>query len=343
MIYKIFKNIAFKLDAELAHNLTLKTFHHFPLLSEIFYKKSPYDLSVKVGNLNWVFPVGLAAGLDKNATCLRFFDSVGFGAVEVGTVTPRPQVGNNRPRLFRYPKEESIRNRMGFNNYGSDFLEERVQEYSSPKVPLGINIGKNKTTANSESYKDYTFLYEKFKNYGGYIVINVSSPNTPGLRENQTKDALEEILKHLNHDPLLTDLYVKIAPDIDKNSVDDVIELAKKYKLAGLICTNTTIIPERGEGGVSGRLLYKKSKEIRDYALSKVKDDNLEVIGVGGFSDYEELVEFWKNGGKVIQIYSSFVFKGPNLLQDIQKLIENDLKEKGFNRLESLIKYYREL
>ncbi len=345
MSYSLFKNIAFALDAEKAHDLALSFFHHFPHASSLIRNKtSDYDLSLKVGRSTWKFPVGLAAGLDKNATCLNFFDSIGFGALEVGTVTPFAQEGNHKPRLFRYPKELSIRNCMGFNNFGASFLKERIQEYKTPKVPIGINIGKNKVTKNKDAYKDYLYLYNTFKDTCDYMVINVSSPNTPGLRENQTKEALEEILLSLNHKASEIDLYVKIAPDIDLNSVDDVLELVSKYNLRGVIATNTTIIPEMGLGGVSGKLLYYKAKSIRDYILEKLSEHpEVELIGVGGFSDYEHIVDFWKKGGRALQIYTSFIYQGPVLLATIQENIEADLKHLNLSSVEELINHYRGL
>ena len=345
MSYSFFKNIAFALDAEKAHDLALSFFHHFPHSSSLLTKKpSDYDLSLKVGRSTWKFPVGLAAGLDKNATCLNFFDSIGFGALEVGTVTPLAQEGNSKPRLFRYPRELSIRNCMGFNNYGANFLKERIHEYKSPKVPIGINIGKNKITENKDAYKDYLYLYNTFKNNCDYMVINVSSPNTPGLRENQTKEALEEILISLNHKASEIDLYVKIAPDIDLSSVDDVLELVSKYNLKGVIATNTTIMPERGAGGVSGKLLYAKAQSIRDYILEQLDQfPEVELIGVGGFSNYEHIVDFWKKGGRALQIYTSFIYQGPMLLATIQESIEADLKDLKLSSVEELIRHYRGL
>lgn len=342
MLYELFKPIAFSLDAEFVHDQTIsllsKNGHWGQFLG---VPSSPNSKSLKVGSINWSFPVGLAAGLDKNAQCFDFFSGLGFGAVEVGTVTPKSQEGNAKPRLFRYPAEESLRNCMGFNNHGSDFMFETISRISERKSPLGVNIGKNKVTEDSNAHLDYSQLYEKFKSLADYIVVNVSSPNTPGLREHQSRDGLESILSNIHREAGDVDLYVKISPDMNEDSIYDVVEVANKYNVTGIIGTNTTIMEDRGVGGVSGRLLFEKSHRMRTKCLDAIKDSDLEFIGVGGFSNFEQIVEYWKNGGRALQIYSSFIFQGPKILKDINEGIEKLMVIHRVDNMEDLLSSLR--
>ena len=330
------------MDAERAHDLTIALMHKYPLFSKVLAKEIDHRLTLKVGSLNWKSPVGLAAGLDKNALAYDFLSHIGFGAVEVGTVTPRPQAGNEKPRLFRYPEEKSLRNCMGFNNEGSAFLLNEVQKIRYRNTPLGINIGKNKLTADDKAQEDYAYLYNLYKDVADYIVINVSSPNTPGLRSHQTKEALATIFNELDHKKSNVDLYVKIAPDIEEDEIKAVCETAKKYDLTGVVATNTTIMPERGVGGISGDLLYNKAKNVRRSCIDILKEvEELEFIGVGGFSNYEQLKDFWKDGGKAIQLYSSFIFNGPKMLSDINNDILFDIQKHGVKDISELIESYQ--
>lgn len=343
MIFEIAKKILFKLDAEVAHDFTMDVFERLPYFSTLLCPNLKPQLKLKVGSLTWASPVGLAAGLDKNCRGYNFLANIGFGAIEVGTVTPRAQVGNAKPRLFRYVQEESIRNCMGFNNEGAQFLEQQLK-HANRSLPLGINIGKNKDTPDEEAFKDYSYLYQKFKNIADYIVINVSSPNTPGLRSHQTRESLEVIFKSLKRKVGEVDLYLKIAPDIELEEIDSIIEVASQYKLTGIIATNTTIMPERGAGGVSGKLLYQKARQVRKACLDKIGPDRkLEFIGVGGFSSYADIVEYWRDGGRSLQIYSAFIFQGPKLLESINKSILDDLNLKGLDDVSALISYYNQL
>lgn len=344
MIYQCLKKLLFKLDAEDAHDLTISMMERFPLFATLYPTYQNDKTQLKVGGQLWNSPVGLAAGLDKNARAYHFLSNIGFGAIEVGTVTPRPQVGNEKPRLFRYVEEESIRNCMGFNNLGSDFLYQQVCRIKAAgsKTPIGVNIGKNKVTSEDDAPKDYGFLYQRFKDLADYIVINVSSPNTPGLRSHQTKDALEKIFKALDRKDGEVDLYLKIAPDIEAEEIDAILETASKYKLTGIVATNTTIMPERGVGGISGKLLTTKASSIRNLCLEKLKDyPDLEFIGVGGFSSYEDIIEYWKRGGRALQIYTAFIFQGPKLLASINESIQLDLDRLDLNNIYDLIEYYQ--
>ncbi len=353
-LYPFFKFMAFKMDAEKAHEGSFKLLSKFPLsCSEVFgqadirpelsvnFKQTKYGKPMK-----WPFPVGLAAGLDKNAEAIAFFSRLLFGAIEVGTVTPKPQIGNPRPRLFRIPEEESLLNRMGFNNEGAEKILENIlsQQGLCDLKPLGINLGKNKDTPQDKAVDDYKYLYSKFASSCDYLVINVSSPNTPGLRDLQNESYLRELFselqKHREENPCR--LYIKLSPDMSFEDIPGIIAVVSEYELAGVIATNTTIMKERGEGGVSGRLLSQKAREFRNKVLEVSKDDsNLDVIGVGGMSSYEDLIDFWRHGGRAAQIYSAFIYQGPKFLAKIKEKILNDFDSKKVSNLEELIELYR--
>lgn len=324
--YPLFKGLAFKVDPELAHELTLKAMKH--LSPWVESKPSDPRFQTEAIGLRFKSPIGLAAGLDKNAEAIGFLSYLPFGFIEVGTVTPLPQKGNDKPRLFRYPDEESLRNCMGFNNKGMNQVLSNIQNANRREKILGVNLGKNKITENADAPNDYAVLYEKFAPHADYLVINVSSPNTPGLRDLLQDKGLREIFAAVNarriHDnkPLL----VKVSPDMSEEELKSVVELVKEYKLSGIIATNTTIMAERGAGGVSGKLLFEKAKKTRSFLLKELKSSpEIELIGVGGFSSYEEIKEYWREGGKLVQLYSAFVFQGPALLFDIEKKLAVDM------------------
>lgn len=324
--YSFFKSIAFKLDAEVAHELTLKSMRYLgPWIKPI-----ATDPSFKLESMGLIFksPIGLAAGLDKNGEAITFLSSLPFSFVEIGTVTPLPQEGNPKPRLFRYEAEESLRNCMGFNNEGAlEVLKNIINAKRQGKI-LGVNLGKNKITPNDQAQNDYANLYEIFAPHADYLVINVSSPNTPGLRDLLKDQGLRDIFSAVSekrlkcHRPLL----VKVSPDMSHDELFSVVNLVKEFKLSGIIATNTTIMEERGAGGISGKLLLSKSRAARKYLLSLLKDSpEIELIGVGGFSSYEDIVDFWKDGGRLVQLYSAFVFQGPKLLFDIEQRLAQDM------------------
>jgi dihydroorotate dehydrogenase len=342
LIYDLFKKGAFLIDPEKAHNLSFMALSRYPLLlSELLSNDLNSDkYSLNVGTGTWSFPVGLAAGLDKNAEAVDFFTRLLFGAVEVGTVTPLAQEGNPKPRLFRYSEHESLRNCMGFNNKGAEVLKSALKNSNRNNKVIGINIGKNKVTPEEKAAEDYRVLFEQFHGMGDYIVINVSSPNTPGLRNLQSKEGLCKILDaiaDLRKDSK-ADLYIKLSPDLNKADVDDAIAVANEYELTGLVATNTTIMPDKGVGGVSGRLLREKSTEFRSYILERItRDSSLELIGVGGVSEFRDLWRFWQDGGKVMQLYSSFIFGGPAVLNNMHKEIDRHLSLNDFSSLQEMI------
>lgn len=343
-LYPFFKYFAFKNDPEKIHELSMEVFNKIPSISSIFKGATPckkYQMSD--GHLSWDFPVGLAAGFDKNAQAIKFFDRCGFGAVEVGTVTKEPQVGNPRPRIWRLSELNSLRNAMGFPNLGSEEIKKNIIK-TQHSTCLGVNIGKNKETPVEQTPQEYAYLYEYFAPFCDYLVINISSPNTPGLRDLQTKEAFAKICEAVNEKRKLLPkpLYLKIAPDLSREGIIDMVELSKEYKLSGVIATNTTIQHDYGKGGLSGQYIKEISAKARKIACEAAREDkDLSVIGVGGIDSLDEMVEFWKQGGSFVQIYSSFVFQGPQLLRNIQNDLDQLLKKTQAANLEEYLNTIR--
>ncbi len=324
--YPFFKKFAFKLDPERVHELTI---HGMKLLGpKLKDSTNQYDFKVEAFGLSFKSPFGLAAGLDKNAEAIDYLTTLPFGFIEVGTVTKLAQSGNEKPRLFRLIEFQSLRNRMGFNNHGSKVVISNILKSNKRNKILGVNLGKNKATSNQDAHLDYSYLYKLFASNADYLVINVSSPNTPGLRNLLSEKGLREIFEAVSVERKLIDkpLFVKISPDMSFEQIDSVISLVSEFKLTGIIATNTTIIPKYGEGGISGKLLYERSKEIRNYLLEKMPP-SMELIGVGGFFDFEEIKDFWSRGGKLVQIYTAFIFEGPDLLLNLEEKLLLDFKK----------------
>jgi dihydroorotate dehydrogenase len=319
MLYSLIKPLLFSMDPEAAHNLTLHIAKLSPTLGKLSGTTHEADLSLKVGAIDWTFPIGLAAGLDKNAEALPFFDRQGFGAIECGTVTLKPQVGNPRPRMFRYPNEFSLRNAMGFPNHGLMEIMSRLKNYQG-STPLGVNIGKNKETSAEESLRELSLLFDTLQDHAKYFVINVSSPNTPGLRALQERSYLTELFTELNRIRRSRDLFLKIAPDLEKDKIIELTKLAHDFKLTGLIATNTTIMPDRGAGGISGVLLKEKARVVRNIILQEETD--LEIISVGGITTPNDLFDLWRDGGKAAQIYTSYVYQGPKIIKTFSKSLK---------------------
>lgn len=280
-------------------------------------------------------PVGLAAGLDKGAEVIDEMGRVGFGFVEIGTITPKPQPGNDLPRLFRLVKDEALINRMGFNNVGAEVAAQRLKRRKS-KVIVGANIGKNKVTANEDAIRDYEYCFTTLFDYADYFVVNVSSPNTPGLRALQDKDSLAAILNSLQainqSKPAQKPILLKIAPDLTNEQIDDVISVVQQTKISGIIATNTTIsrdglsytqteIDDYGAGGLSGKPLTKRSTEVIRYIKSKTQQQPITVIGVGGIMTVADALEKLEAGADLIQLYTGFIYKGPQLIADINRAL----------------------
>lgn len=335
-MYWLAQKLLFSLDAEVSHDLTmnfLKQTQKTPL--KALYQQNVADKPVTFLGMQLKNPVGLAAGLDKNGECIDAFAAMGFGFIEVGTVTPKPQAGNDKPRLFRLKDASAIINRMGFNNKGVDYLVEQVKQ-AEYKGVLGINIGKNKVTPEENALDDYLICMRKVYDLASYITINISSPNTPGLRNLQCGEALEKLLSGLKaeqqvlaeqygkHVPLL----VKIAPDLDENEIVDIADCLKKSKVEGVIATNTTLSREGVEGlrwakesgGLSGSPLTQKSQTVTDI-LVKALDGELPVVAVGGIDSASTAKARLASGAQVLQIYSSFIYQGPPLIKDIVRAL----------------------
>ncbi|MCD9516215.1 quinone-dependent dihydroorotate dehydrogenase [Photobacterium carnosum] len=332
MLYRIARSAIFQLDAEKAHDLAIQNFSRFtgtPL--DFFYRQHVPERPVEVMGITFKNPVGLAAGLDKNGECIDAFGAMGFGFIEVGTVTPRPQLGNDKPRLFRLIPAEGIINRFGFNNLGVDKLVENVKKSTYDGV-IGINIGKNKDTPIEKGAEDYLICMEKVYQYAGYIAVNISSPNTPGLRSLQYGEALDDLLAQLKQKQIeLAELHgkyvplaLKIAPDLDDDEIVQICESLISHNIDGVIGTNTTLDRTLVEGmdhcdemgGLSGRPLQNKSTDvIRKMAIAL--NGALPIIGVGGIDSAVSAREKIQAGAQLVQVYTGFIYHGPRLVKDI--------------------------
>jgi len=359
MFYRLLRSILFWFPPEGVHYFSMNT---LKLLCRIGFRKlisgfyrpkgiAPFSLTLGGSSLQFPNRVGLAAGFDKNASYLRELECLGFGFVEIGTVTPLPQSGNEKPRLFRLPKDKALINRMGFNNDGAMVIAERLRQWSmvnSESVPphsplatshsrliIGGNIGKNKITPNEDAWKDYEICFTALHPYVDYFVVNVSSPNTPGLRELQEKESLRKILTHLQTinaaQPQSKPLLLKIAPDLAPEQIDDVIALAMEIKLDGLVAANTTInrsgllTPDSrlrtiGPGGLSGLPLQQRSTELVSYIYQKT-GGTISVIASGGIFTGEDAKEKIQAGASLVQVWTGFVYEGPAIVKRICKTI----------------------
>ncbi|HVD98736.1 MAG TPA: quinone-dependent dihydroorotate dehydrogenase [Cytophagaceae bacterium] len=342
-MYKIFlKPIFFLFDPEKIHHITfsLIRFTHsipgFPALFRMLYKVDDKRLERKVFGLTFPNPVGLAAGMDKDARLVDEFGNMGFGFVEIGTLTPKAQPGNEKPRLFRLIEDEGIINRMGFNNQGVDDAVKRLKKRKS-KVIVGGNIGKNKVTPNEEAVKDYEKAFDALYEYVDYFVVNVSSPNTPNLRALQEKEPLKELLHAVKSRNAIKrfpkPILLKIAPDLTEGQLDDIIEIVQETKIDGIIATNTTIdrsalktdkqtVEKIGMGGLSGKPLRDRSTAVIRY-LSEKSGKSIPIIGVGGIHSAEDALEKLEAGAVLLQLYTGFIYEGPSLIKEINKAVIN--------------------
>ena len=332
MFYDLARRFMFTRDAEWAHEFALnnlRRFAHTPLSAA--WSQSVPNKPVNFLGLEFKNPVGLAAGLDKNAECIDAFSQMGFGFVEVGTVTPRPQAGNDKPRIFRLPESNAIINRMGFNNKGVDNLVNNVKAAKYDGI-LGINIGKNKDTPNEQGKDDYIHCMRKVFEHASYITVNISSPNTPGLRDLQYGEALDDLLQSLKNEQLdlaakhnkQVPMLVKIAPDLDEVQIGQVSESLINNKIDGVIATNTTL--ERAmvqgqqyaneAGGLSGQPVRQRSTNVVS-ELKRLTEGKLPIIGVGGIDDADSAKEKFAAGADLVQVYTGFIYKGPELVKTI--------------------------
>jgi dihydroorotate dehydrogenase len=338
-LYKsLIRPFLFTKNPEEAHHFTfsvVKILFKIPIISSIasaLFRYKNDALKTNLFGLEFDSPVGLAAGFDKDAKLFDELSSFGFGFIEIGTLTPKGQEGNPKPRLFRLPEDGSLINRMGFNNGGVDEAVERLKNKKS-KVIIGGNIGKNKNTPNEVAVRDYEICFEALFNHVDYFVVNVSSPNTPNLRELQEKAPLKALLnavmaKNLakpNPKPIL----LKIAPDLNDTQLDDIIEIVAETKIDGVIATNTTIsraglktpdktVEEIGAGGLSGKVVRSRSTEVIRY-LNNKSDGKLKIVGVGGINTAQDAIEKLEAGACLVQVYTGFIYEGPSMIKKINK------------------------
>jgi dihydroorotate dehydrogenase len=343
MIYPLVRKTLFLLPPETAHQVSMKGLDMaaaLPLLntwlSRHFQVQDP-SLSKTIFGLHFPNPVGLGAGFDKNAAHLDGLEMLGFGFVEIGTVTPKPQAGNPHPRLFRIADQKALINRMGFNNDGVEAISKRLKERkatSQSKLIIGGNIGKNKVTENQDAWKDYCTNFKGLEEVVDYFVVNVSSPNTPGLRELQEKEALRKIFSELqlinqHNKPIL----LKIAPDLETSALDDIIALTSEVKIDGLVSSNTTLdrsllneantirANEIGAGGLSGQPLLNKSNQVLDY-LYKGIGDRLPIIASGGIFKPADAKAKMDAGASLVQVWTGFIYEGPAIVKNILEALK---------------------
>lgn len=341
MYNSLIKPLLFQFDPEKVHHFTFKALrkmHKMPGLKSSFFEKyqshAP-ELETEVFGIKFPNPVGLAAGFDKDAKLYQELSSLGFGFIEIGTVTPEPQDGNPKKRLFRLKEDQAIINRMGFNNEGVEATVQRLKE--NEDVIIGGNIGKNKVTANEEALSDYAICYDALVGVVDYFVVNVSSPNTPNLRALQDKEPLTKLLLHLQErnakqakqKPIL----LKIAPDLTDEQLLDIIDIVETTKISGVIATNTTISREglasadREEmGGLSGKPLTQRSTEVIRF-LKDNSQSKFPIIGVGGIMTAEDAMDKFRAGASLVQVYTGFIYKGPQLIKDINTAVIQERKQ----------------
>ncbi|MGZ8525556.1 MAG: quinone-dependent dihydroorotate dehydrogenase [Chitinophagaceae bacterium] len=369
-MYNVIRRILFAFPPEWVHYFSMNCMKIVcsvgffrRLIALNFCIKNP-KLITNVFKLRFKNPVGLGAGFDKNAKYLRELEAFGFGHIEIGTVTPLPQAGNEKPRLFRLPKDNALINRMGFNNDGVKIVAERLKNWrekqlavrtwqlpvhnrqlstGSKRLPtanckliIGGNIGKNKNTPNEEAWKDYEICFKELHPYVDYFVVNVSSPNTPGLRQLQEKGSLRKILRHLqminNGKAISKPILLKIAPDLSQEQIDDVVDLALEIQLDGLVCCNTTIsrnglktpkeeIEKIGAGGLSGKPVKERSTTIVNYINQKTKGE-IPIIASGGIFTAEDAKEKINSGASLVQIWTGFIYDGPGIVKRICKALK---------------------
>jgi dihydroorotate dehydrogenase len=336
-MYKLIKPIFFQFDPEKIHySVTdslsfLQKVWGFSKLMKGLFNFEKKELEKEVFGLKFKNPVGLAAGFDKNGEFIAEFANFGFGFIEVGTVTPLPQPGNDKPRMFRLPKDEALINRMGFNNKGVDVLARKLKNVERNGLVIGGNIGKNKNTPNEQAVDDYVKCFDALFDVVDYFVVNVSSPNTPGLRELQEKAPLMHILNTLQKRNLKNGIsrpiLLKIAPDLTESQLDDIVEIVQETKIAGLIATNTTIsradlltsdLVINEMGGLSGKPVRDKSTQVIKYLYQKSKG-SFPIIGVGGIHSAKDAQEKLDAGASLVQIYTGFIYEGPGLVKHILK------------------------
>lgn len=360
MLYRnIAKPVLFRMDAERAHHLTvdgLGTASRVPgiagLLHAMYGVASMPMTSMSLCGLHFPNPVGLAAGLDKNAGAVRGFSSLGFGFMEVGTVTPLPQPGNDRPRLFRLPPDEALINRMGFNNEGMEAMASRLRQAGRQRIPIAVNIGKNKNTPNDKAEDDYRKCIRALYAYGDFFVVNISSPNTPGLRNLQHGAELQSLIAAVKEEvnkqsaalrKPAKPVFVKIAPDMTDNELEYMVESLLASGVSGVIATNTTVGREglthshsQETGGLSGKPLASRSTEMIR-SVYRLTGGKLPIIGSGGIFTAQDAYEKIRAGASLVEVYTALIYKGPGLLRELNEGLIGLLKRDGFTHLSGAI------
>ncbi len=354
---KIARPLLFKLPAEKAHYLSMGAFDYLlapKLIANKFrsrYQVNDPTLATTVFGLDFKNPIGLAAGFDKDARWFPELAALGFGHVEVGTITGQGQTGNPKPRLFRLPKDKAIINRMGFNNDGADGAAARLARTarSSPDDVLGVNIGKTKVVPVEEADQDYLFSFERLFAYADYFTVNVSSPNTPGLRKLQNKEPLMRLLSSIlelnqrlaaDHEVDPKPVLLKIAPDVTDEQLADIISILREIDMAGIIATNTTLsradlktsdseVESIGAGGLSGAPLTVRSRQVVKQLHDELKGQ-VPIIGVGGVMSGEDAWQMILSGASLVQVYTGFIYGGPGMVRDMNRHIASKLKSRGF-------------
>ena len=340
---KLLINLLRRIEPEAAHDVSIKFLKYLPIFPNK-YKNTA--LKQCLLGLNFENPVGMAAGFDKNAEVYDSLLKIGFGYVECGTVTPYAQYGNPKPRVFRYIEDEAIINKLGFNNKGVKAFIKNIKIKNKPDSPLGINIGPNKDSKNF--IDDYIKLINEVHDYADYITINISSPNTENLRSLQNKIELEDLIKasvmSLKDKKVQKPIFIKINPDEDKENYKDIINLTTKYSISGLIVSNTTVQRQQNlnnkiinqDGGLSGKPLLQRSNEILELIYRETQGA-IVLIGVGGISCGHDAYQKIKLGASLIQLYSGFALKGPNLINNINKELVQLIKRDGFNSISEAV------
>lgn len=342
MYKRLVKQLLFQLSPEAAHEKAV-TMMRLPLMSKILGQAYAYNhpsLERELFGLTFPNPVGLAAGFDKNALLFNELADLGFGFIEIGTVTPKAQAGNPLPRLFRLPEDGAIINRMGFNNDGVTAVVQRLKQ-RQPGLIVGGNIGKNKVTPNEDAVSDYEICFNALFDLVDYFVVNVSSPNTPNLRALQDREPLTALLSTLqslnNEKPARKPLLLKIAPDLSDSQLDDIVAIVEETNIDGLIATNTTIsredlrtsetrLTEIGNGGLSGKPLTERATAVIRY-INRKSGGNIPIIGVGGIFSGRDALDKLEAGASLVQIYTGFIYEGPGLIRDIKQEIVEAMAE----------------
>lgn len=356
MLYRnILKPFFFKMDPEKAHHLVIdglamagKVPGGLAVMNGLYGVKPSSELSVKLLDMEFMHPIGLAAGLDKNGVATDGFSNIGFAFVEAGTVTPKPQPGNEQPRLFRLPPDEALINRMGFNNNGAEEMAKALQRRKQRTIPVAVNIGKNKVTANELAHEDYRSCIRTLYDEGDFFVVNISSPNTQGLRDLQHGNELHNLLVHVceemdiqaqKRNSKIKPIFVKIAPDMTDDQLKHTVQTIMDSSINGIIATNTTLSRDglthsnQGEtGGLSGVPLRERSTEIirNVYQLTEGK---LPIIGSGGIFTAQDAYDKIRAGASMVEVYTALIYKGPELLRELTAGLKECMRKDGFSNI----------